>query len=405
MGPSVAHMAYDVARVRAHFPQVETAAFFDGPGGSQTPRPVAQAVADALLSPLSNRGSLTASERNASSIVDGCREAVADLLGASPTGVVYGRSFTQLTFDFSRTLAQEWGPGDEVVVSRLDHDSNVRPWVIAAERAGATVRWLDLDPTTGELAPVSSVLSERTRLIAVTGASNLIGTMPSIPDIAREAHAVGALVYVDAVHLTPHATVSLADSGADVIGCSPYKFLGPHCGVLAARPELLGRLHPDKLVPATDAVPERFELGTLPYELMAGVTAAVDFLASLVDSEGTRRERLAASMTALAAHEDALRTRLEDGLRELPGVTLWSRAARRTPTVTATFEGRDPRKIAAHLAAHGVNAPAGTFYAHEPAKRLGLPPEGLLRMGIAPYTSEAEVDRLLELVLGVVQGQ
>jgi cysteine desulfurase family protein (TIGR01976 family) len=392
--------AYDVAKIRSHFPQLSRTAYFDGPGGSQTPDVVARAVHDTLVGPLSNRGQLTESERNADRVVAEFRQAMADLLGADPGGIVYGRSFTQLTFDFSRAMAKEWGPGDEVVVSRLDHDSNVRPWVIAAELVGATVRWVDFDPETAELSldSLDDVLGERTRLVAVTGASNLVGTMPDLPAIADRVHATGAWLYVDAVHLTPHATVSLEASGADFIGCSAYKFLGPHCGVLAGRVELLERLRPDKLAPATDQVPERFELGTLPYELMAGATAAVDFLAELAPgaATSTRPDRLAASMAALAAHEDRLRERVEEELAHLPGVTIRSRAARRTPTVLATFADHDAGDVARHLAAHGVNAPAGSFYAYEPARRLALGEDGGLRVGLAPYSDDGDVDRLVE---------
>ena len=350
---------YDVSQVRSHFPQLAGAAYFDGPGGSQTPDVVAKAIHDTLVAPLSNRGQLTEAERNADRVVAELRSAMADLLDADPDGIVFGRSFTQLTFDFSRAMAKEWGPGDEVVVSRLDHDANVRPWVIAAEAVGATVKWTDFDPETGELTAddVDAVLSNHTKLVAVTGASNLIGTMPDLTTIAERVHDAGAWLYVDAVHLTPHASVSLQASGADFVGCSPYKFLGPHCGVVAGRVELLERLHPDKLAPATDEVPERFELGTLSYELMAGTTAAVDFLAGLAPGEATsRRERLVASMAALSAYEDALRERVEKELAQLPGVTLHSRALRRTPTVLATFEGHDAGDVARFLAERGVNA-------------------------------------------------
>jgi selenocysteine lyase/cysteine desulfurase len=237
----------------------------------------------------------------------------------------------------------------------------------------------------------------------VTGASNLIGTRPDLPAIAERVHRAGAWLYVDAVHLTPHGPVSLADSGADLVGCSTYKFFGPHAGVVAGRPELLERLHPDKLAPATDRVPERFELGTLPYELMAGATAAVEFLADLAPgAAATRRERLAGSMSALEAHEDRLRERVEDGLRSLPGVTLHSRAACRTPTVLATFDRHDAGDVARHLATQGVNAPAGSFYAYEPALRIGLGPDGGLRVGLAPYTDDSDVDRLLEALSAYV---
>src|ERR671917_268803 len=337
-------MTYDVAAVRAQFPALRTGtAHFDGPGGTQVPEPVARAVAETLTSSIANRGSVTAAERTAEDIVQGTRAALADLLGADPRGVVFGRSATSLTFDVSRALAAGWSPGDEIVVSRLDHDANIRPWVIAAEAAGATVRWAAFDPATGELTTddVAEVLTERTRLVAVTGASNLIGTRPPVAAIAERVHAVGALLAVDGVHLTAHAPVDVRALGADLFTCSPYKFLGPHCGVLAADPALLETLRPGKLLPSSDDVPERFELGTLPYELMAGTTAAVDFLAGLSPVPGSQRERLRAAMATLEAYEDGLREHLERQLATLPGVRLWSRAPHRTPTLLLTFDGRD----------------------------------------------------------------
>jgi cysteine desulfurase family protein (TIGR01976 family) len=390
-------MTYDVAAVRAAFPALRAGgAHFDGPGGTQVPEVVGRAVAETLTAPIANRGRITAAERRADDTVGAARLAVADLLAADPTGVVFGRSATQLIFDLARTLAAGLGPGDEVVVSRLDHDANVRPWVIAAGAAGATVRWLPFDPATGELDDVASVLSERTRLVAVTGASNLIGTRPPVAAIASAVHEAGALLAVDGVHLTAHASSDLPALGADLFFCSPYKFLGPHCGVLAADPAFLAELAPAKLLPSTDAVPERFELGTLPYELMAGTTATVDFLAGLdPDASGSRRDRLVASMAAVEAHEDRLRERLEASLRELPGVTLWSRAAHRTPTLLLTFEGRDAGDAYRFLAERGVNAPAGNFYALEPSRWLGLGDTGGLRAGLAPYTDDDDVDRLL----------
>src|SRR3954452_10588755 len=297
--------SYDVAAVRAAFPALRAgAAHFDGPGGTQVPEPVARAVAETLTSPTANRGRVTQAERNADDVVLAARAALADLLHADPGGIVFGRSATALTMDLARTLAAGWGPDDEVVVTRLDHDANVRPWVLAAQAAGATVRWLPFDPATGDLDDVATVLTDRTRLVAVTGASNLIGTRPPVEQIATRVHDTGALMAVDGVHLTAHVPVDVAALGADFYTCSPYKFLGPHCGVLAAAPALLETLQPAKLLPSTDAVPERFELGTLPYELLAGTTAAVDFLAGLTPAEGPRRERLVAAMTMLEAYED-----------------------------------------------------------------------------------------------------
>jgi cysteine desulfurase family protein (TIGR01976 family) len=391
-------VSYDVAAVRAAFPALRGGtAHFDGPGGSQTPEVVARAVAGTLTASISNRGRTTASERYADDVVLGARQALADLTAGEPGGVVWGRSATQLTYDLSRVLGRDWGPGDEVVVTRLDHDANVRPWVQVAEARGATVRWAAFDPATGELdaEAVGGLLGDRTKLVAVTGASNLIGTRPDVAAITTLAHDAGALTWVDGVHLTAHASIDVAALGADFFVCSPYKFLGPHCGCLVAAPDLLGTLHPDKLLPSTDAVPERFELGTLPYELMAGTTVAVDFIAGLSGADGSRRHRLVAAMAELEEHEDRLRERVEEGLREIPGAILWSRAKHRTPTLLVTFEGRDAADAHRFLAGHGVNAPAGSFYALEASRHLGLGDTGGLRIGLAPYSDDDDVDRLL----------
>lgn len=389
----------DVASIRARFPALQhNVAHFDGPGGTQTPDVVAQAISRTLLSPVANRGSTTVAERNADQAVVECRRAVADLLAVQPDTVIFGRSMTALTFEMSRTLSADWQPGDEVVVTRLDHDANVRPWVIAAARAGATIRLADFDPSTGELHPdtIGALVNERTKLVAVTAASNLIGTMPDLAGIAGQVHAVDALLYVDGVHYTAHTLVDFAAIGADFFACSPYKFLGPHCGVLVGTPDLLAGLHPDKLLPATDSVPERFELGTLPYELMAGTTAAIDFLAGAAPGSGSRRDRLVTSMHTIEMHEDRLRRRLETGICELAGATIWSRASRRTPTLLVTFDGHSAASISRYLAAQNINAPAGTFYAHEVARHLGLDAHGGLRIGLAPYNDDTDVDRLID---------
>ncbi|MEU6446507.1 cysteine desulfurase-like protein [Streptomyces sp. NPDC046979] len=399
-------MALDVDAIRAQIPALKSgSARFDAPGGTQTPQPVIDAIGEALANPLANRGRTTEGERNADGIVTDARGALGDLLATDPRGIVLGRSATQLAYDLSRTLAKAWGPGDEVVVTRLDHDSNIRPWIQAAEAVGASVRWADFDPATGELLPerIEAVLSPRTRLVAVTAASNLIGTMPDLPAVARLAHGVGALLHVDAVHYASHAVVDPAALGADTLVCSPYKFLGPHLGVLAARPDFLETLRPDKLLPSSDAVPERFELGTLPYELLAGTRAAVDFLAGLEpDAHGGRRERLVASFAALERHEDALRRRIEAGLADLGGITVHSRAARRTPTLLFTVAGLSPAEVYRRLAERGVDAPAGTFYALEASRHLGLGDEGAVRVGLAPYTSADDVDRLLTALAALI---
>jgi cysteine desulfurase family protein (TIGR01976 family) len=395
-------VTYDVDRLRARIPALESGvAFFDGPGGTQTPDAVALAIAGALTAGMSNRGRVTQAERNADDVTLAARQAAADLVNADPRGIVFGRSATSLTFEVARTLAQGWGPGDEVIVTRLDHDANVRPWVTAAERAGATVRWAPFDPATAALEPlaVTELINESTRLVAVTGASNILGTRPDLASIAAAVHQGDAHFYVDGVHLTAHAPIDVQAIGADFFVCSPYKFLGPHNAFLAASPALLETMHPDKLRPSTEDVPERFELGTLQYELLAGVTAAIDMLADLVSGDEatmSRRARLVRSMVALEEYEDGLHARMRAGLESLAGIELFSHAPLRTPTELFRFAGIDSQDVYRGLAGLGVNAPAGSFYAIEAADWLGLGKDGAVRAGLAPYTSVADVDRLIE---------
>ena len=392
-------MALDLTALRAHFPSLATGlAFFDGPAGTQTPTPVADAIAATLTRPLSNRGTLGESDLNAENAVGDFRAAYADLLNVPAGGIIHGRSATQLTYDFSRHLAKTWREGDEIVLSRLDHDANVRPWVQAAERAGVTVRWIEIDPTTTELDLDSFelALSSRTRLVAVTAASNVLGTKPPVRQIADRAHAVGALVYVDGVHFASHHLVDVPALGADLFVCSPYKFLGPHCGVLAGGPDLLESLNPDKLVPSPDNVPERFEFGTLPYEVLAGAAATVDFLAALDPGPAaTRREQLTESLAALHDHEMSLRGRLQEGLGGFgERIIVHSQASDRTPTFLMSLRGRDVRDAHAHLASRKVVTAAGSFYAYEPFRALKLE-DPALRVGLAPYNTADDVDRLL----------
>lgn len=392
-------MAFDVNRIRNQFPSLDSGiAFFDGPGGSQVPKSVGDAIAKAITQPTSNRNTVTISEQNAENCVQDYRSAVADLLNCDSKGVIYGRSWTQLTYDMSRNLAKEWGPGDEIIVTRLDHDSNIRPWVQAAQAKGANVLWAEFDVTTAEL-PVDAVtklLSSKTKFVAVTGAANTLGTRPDISAIAKEVKGAGALFLVDAVHLTPHAVIDFKAIGADFIGFSSYKIFGPHCGTLVAAPELLEQIKNDKLAPSTSVVPERFEFGTLPYEIMAGVTASIDFIAGM-DSEatGTRRERIVKSMQALESYEHPLFGYMEEAVKSLPGVKTYGHAKLRTPTLYFTFEGRDSVEIYKHLAKSKVNVPAHNFYAYEASHKLGLGDKGALRAGLAPYSTEEDVDRLI----------
>ncbi|MEI7454484.1 MAG: cysteine desulfurase-like protein [Actinomycetes bacterium] len=392
-------MTYDVNRIRAQFPALNSGtAFFDGPGGSQVPKSVGDAISQTITTSVSNRGTTTKAEQNADAAVLGFRSAVADLLDCNPEGVVYGRSWTQITYDFSRTLAKTWKPGDEIIVTRLDHDSNVRPWVQAAEAVGATVKWAQIDINTGELAPevIGNLLSAKTKLVAVTGASNVIGTRPDIAAISKLVHAVGALFYVDGVHLTPHTPISMKELGADFYGFSSYKLFGPHCAAIAAAPELLRTLNNDKLLPATSEVPERFEFGTLPYEIMAGVTAAIDFIADVIPNQsGTRRAKIVASMIAMERYEEELFRYMDGKLRGLPKIKVYSNASHRTPTAFFTFDGLNSSDVYKHLASKNVNAPASNFYGLEACLSLGLGDAGAIRAGLAPYSTREDVDRLI----------
>lgn len=382
--------------IRDHFPALaEGLAHFDGPGGTQVPEVVAAAVAASYRSAVSNRHGGFASSDRADAIVEGARQAVGDLLGADPRGVIFGQSMTANTYVVAGALAKTWQPGDEVVVSRLDHDANIRPWVQAAARVGAQVRWAEVDAG-GELgtAQYADLVTDRTRLVAVTAASNATGSRPHVPAIAAIAHAAGALVHVDGVHSTPHGPVDYAALGADLYACSAYKWYGPHLGATVAAPALLETLHPDKLLPSSDEVPDRFELGTTAFAQLVAVTAAVDWLASL-GSGPDRRAQVVSALTSLAAHEEAVFARLLAGLRSRADVQLVGDPVRRTPTVAFVKVGEPPQQTAARLAVSGVAVWSGHYYAVELMTALGRP-EGAVRAGVVGYTSDADVDRLLE---------
>ncbi|MFD6565893.1 cysteine desulfurase-like protein [Micromonospora profundi] len=394
-------MAFDIARTRAAYPALaEGFVHFDGAGGTQTAAGVIDAVTDAMRTALGNRSAAFEPGRRSLEMVAAARSAVADLLGADPAGVVLGPSATALTYTLARTLGAGWRPGDEVVVSRLDHDANVRPWVQAAEAAGATVRWAEFDRTTGEL-PVgqyADLVGERTRVVAVTGGSNAIGTVPDVPAIAKVAHAAGALVYVDGVHAVPHGPTDLASLGADVLVTSAYKWSGPHlAAMVAADPARLAALRPAKLIPSPDAVPDRFEYGTPSFALLAGVTAAVDHLAGLdPDAAGDRRARLRAGLTAAQAHEAALLDRLLAGLAERPAITVYGSPARRCPTISFRVAGMSPVATQEALGAAGFCLSSGDYYAYEYFQTMGLRDSGgAVRASIYHYNTADEVDRLL----------
>ena len=396
-------MAFEVGKVRAAYPALSDGyAYLDGAAGTQVPESVIAAIGYAYRAGLGNSGGAFPASERSDAIMAGCRAAVADLTGADPGGVVLGPNMTTLTYRMAGALASTWRPGDEVIVSRLDHDANVRPWVQAAARAGAVVRWAEVDPDTGELpaAQYANLLSDRTRLVAVTAASNVIGTRPDVAAITALARAAGALSYVDGVHATPHVPVDVQALGADFYATSAYKWSGPHIGIVVADPGLLGSLRPDKLVPSTDEVPERFELGTPPFADLAGVAAAVEHLAGLdTAAAGSRRERILASMAAVEEHEQALFGALLAGLAEMGHVTTYGRAARRTPTAYFTVAGMTPEQVARHLASRRINAWNGHNYAWELTGVLGIRDAGsAVRVGLVHYNDESDVQRVLQAV-------
>jgi cysteine desulfurase family protein (TIGR01976 family) len=398
-------MGFDVDLVRACYPALTDGyAYLDGAAGTQLPRSVIDAMAGAYRAGLGNSGGAFPASRRSDEITAECRRAVADLTGGRPEGVILGPNMTTLTYRLARTLAAGWGPGDEVVVTRLDHDANVRPWVQAASAVGAVVRWADVQLPEGDL-PLASfrhLISDRTRLVAVTAASNLIGTRPDVAGIAALAHAAGALAYVDGVHATPHGPVDVRELGADLYATSAYKWSGPHVGAVVADPALLESLAPDKLAPAPAEVPDRFEQGTLAFADLAGATAAVEHLASLAGptaGAGTRRERILAGLAAAERHERDLFRVLLGGLDAMGHVTTYGKAARRTATAYFTVAGRTPRQVAEHLAGRKVNVWDGDNYAWELAGALGLRETGgAVRAGLVHYNDRSDVDRLLAAV-------
>jgi cysteine desulfurase family protein (TIGR01976 family) len=389
-------MPFPVQKVRTCYPALADGhAYLDGAAGTQTPQAVIDAIAGAYRSGIGNVGGAFPASHRSDAIVAGCRQAVADLVGGHPDGVILGPNMTTLTYRLAAALARQWGPGDEVVLSRLDHDANVRPWT----QTGVTVRWAEVDPVTGEL-PVeqyAELIGERTRLVAVTAASNVLGTRPDVAAICALAHAAGALTYVDGVHATAHGPVDMRALGADCYATSAYKWSGPHVGAVVADPALLERIHPDKLASSPATVPERFETGTAAFADLAGVTAAVDHLAGLTPGTGTRRERLLASMTAAEEHELELFAALVAGLEAMPHVTLYGKPARRTATAYFTVAGLTPRQVAERLAARRVNVWNGHNYAWELTAALGIRDAGsAVRAGLVHYNDREDVDRLLD---------
>ena len=408
----------DPAAVRARFPALSRLApdgrpyvWVDAPGGSQMVDTAIAAMTDRMRRGASNTHGVFPVSEEIDALIADARRAGGDFLGCDPDEVVFGQNATSLLLHLSRALGRTWGPGDEVVVTRLDHDANVRPWLLAARDAGATVRWVDVreDDVTLDLDSFDAQLSERTKLVAFTLASNAVGTMPPAAELTRRAKSVGALVALDGVHLSQHHAVDLHGVGADIVATSPYKYFGPHQGMLGVRAELLASLEPYKLRAAPDEDPDRWETGTQSHESLAGTIAAIDYIADTGGGGSDRRAAVVAGFDAFAAHERALARRFLEGVARLPSVRLSGiadpdRLGERTPTFAIRVGEQHPLDTCAALAERGIFTWDGHYYAIEVFDRLGLlDTGGAVRIGFCHYHSLDEVDRVLE-ALGELAG-
>ena len=406
-----------VSEIRSHFPALERteagrpAAFFDGPGGTQVPRSVADAMTAYLFERNANTHWEYATSRETDAAIDDARRTMADFLGCTPEGVVFGANTTTLLFHLTRAIGRGLGPGDEIVVTRLDHQANVGPWREMARERGCTVVEVPFDPGTGtlDMDAMRRSIGPATRWVACGAASNAIGTITDVAAVAEMARGAGARLFVDAVHFAPHARVDVSDLGVDALGCSPYKFHGPHMGTLFVDPELAASLDVPRLVCGGSEPPDRLETGTLSHEGMMGSAAAVDFLADLA-GPGTaddRRARLTVAFDELHHRGAELLERMWTGLEAIDGVTLFGPppGAPRTPTVGFTVAGHPADRVTAMLSdRHGIFTSHGDFYATTVIEDLGLAPHGLVRAGCACYTTEDEVDRLVAGVREIAAG-
>jgi len=391
--------------IREHFPALQRryegkpVAYFDGPGGTQVPRQVAEAMTDYLLHHNANTHWNYPTSAETDAALTKAREIFADFFNASPREVVFGNNMTTITFHVSRALGRTWGPGDEIVVTELDHQANVSPWRALEKERGVTIRSVPIDLKTGELpwTELERAVTSKTKLVAIGAASNALGTIPSVREAAQLAHAQGALCYVDAVHFAAHRVIDVKEMGCDFLACSPYKFYGPHTGVLYAKADVMAGLDVAKVAPATNEIPERMETGTQNHEGIVGAAAAVEFLASLAKG-ATRREKLVKAMNALHTRGDELFARLWNGLTAINGVCCYGPVPGRprTPTVSFTVAGMTSAEVAKALAREGIFTSNGNFYATGALKAYGIGTEGLVRAGCACYTTEEEVDRLVE---------
>src|SRR5215218_2160520 len=408
--PLATAVVQDVERIRAAFPALErreggaAVAYFDGPGGTQVPRVVADAVTDYLLHHNANTHWRYPTSEETDAALAGAREWLAALLGASADEVAFGANMTSMTFHVARALGRSWGPGDEIIVTELDHHANVAPWHALARDRGVTVRTARMIHGSGELdvRDLERLVSARTRLVAIGAASNALGTITDVRRAGDLVHAGGGLLFVDAVHYAPHVLVDVAALGCDLLACSAYKFYGPHVGVLYGRRALIEALDAPKLLAAPNESPERLETGTQNHEGIVGAARAVEFLASL-SGIADSRAALRATFAALHRRGQALLEQLWDGLSAIPGVTVHGPAPNRprTPTLSFSVGGHDPGDVTAALAARGLFVSHGDFYAATAIERLGRAPAGVVRAGCACYTTADEIARLVDGVESV----
>jgi cysteine desulfurase family protein (TIGR01976 family) len=394
-----------VESIRAHFPALtrrhagKAVAYFDGPGGTQVPREVVDAMADYLCHHNANTHWAYPTSAETDAAINRSREAFADFFNCSPREVAYGNNMTTITFHVSRALGRKLGPGDEIVVTELDHQANVSPWRALAKERGLTIRSVPFDPQSGELvwAEFERAITNKTRLVAISAASNALGTISPVRKAAEIAHSKGALCYVDAVHYAAHCVIDVKEMECDFLVCSPYKFYGPHAGVLFARADVMSALDLPKVEPASNEIPERVETGTQNHEGIVGAGRAVEFLASLALGE-TRRERLVRAMSGLHARGEALFERLWSGLNGIDGVRCYGPppGRPRTPTVSFTVAGVSSTDVARGLVSDGVFASNGNFYATTVMERLGHSQTGVVRAGCACYTTDEEINRLID---------
>jgi len=406
----------DLSWVRAQFPSFslevngQPASFLDGPGGTQVPQRVIDAISHYLRTSNANTCGAYATSRRTDQMIAGARSAMADFLGCDADEIVFGPNMTSLTYAVSRAIGRELGPGDEIVLTHLDHDANISPWRALEER-GAKIQMVEIheQDCTLDMDDLARKITPRTKVVAVGYASNAVGTINDVKTVVRLAHEAGAMAFIDAVHYAPHGPIDVRDLDCDFLACSTYKFFGPHMGVLYGKREHLARLQPYKLRANTNAVPQRWEWGTLNHELLAGVTACVEYLAELgkrsfgdVADPTTRRESILAVYRAIHAHERTVMQRMLSGLAEIPGLRLYgisdpARLDSRCPTFAIRLPGHTPLALATKLGDQGIFTWDGNYYALNLTERLGVEPDGgFLRIGFVHYNTEEEVDRVLE---------